>query len=178
MNYLKLKYREWNENKDGTNVIYSILTWFSTACDKINVANLGVSGSNTKWPSWLWCCLCTHTLFKSKIEHFFSAYPRKVLYGLYIGSPTGHSNQCTFLNSLGALQRSCLYRRVILRIMILPVVGYSFYTWVGLGNACKGLNLAQPGLEPGTSWSHSQVSTSTTRPRRHTMIYSSLGSLL
>ena len=50
--------------------------------------------------------------------------------------PTDHSNNCTFFNSVGSITAE-LSLQMKRQSRILPVVGYSFYTWVGWGNACK-----------------------------------------
>ena len=103
-----------------------------------------------------------------------------------MGSPTGHSNHGAFLNSLESITEK-LPIQMTRHTTILPTVVYSFYTWVGWGNAWKepfprtqcqpgtirprtraqglNVNLSQPGLEPLIFWSRSQVSTP--RPQCH-----------
>ena len=64
----------------------------------------------------------------------------KLLKALYIGSLTGNSNYCTFLNSLGSnLQTQTNDASLTLACCqhpLLPIVWHSFYTCVGWGNTC------------------------------------------
>ena len=78
---------------------------------------------------------------------------------LYRVSPPCHSEHCTFLSSLGRITEE-LSLQMVRPFSILLIIGHSFYTWVGWGNACEEpFRRTQRRL--GTSWSQSQVSTTT-----------------
>ena len=53
-----------------------------------------------------------------------------------MGFLTGHSNHWTFLSSLRSITQE-LSLKMMHHSSILPTVGYSFYTCVVQGNACK-----------------------------------------
>ena len=82
----------------------------------------------------------------NEIEHLYSAYPGRVLSALYMGSPTGHSNHCSFLNSLGSITE--LSSQMMRHSSIQPIVGYSFYTWgeeMHVKSLSQGLSQRRPG---------------------------------
>ena len=86
------------------------------------------------------------------------------------GSPQAVSTTVPFSIPWGALERSWHYKwRVTLAYRLKSGTSFT-HEWgeeMHVKSLFQGLNvdLAQPRLEPGTSWSRSQVST--TRPRRH-----------
>ena len=83
--------------------------------------------------------------------------PRNVFKPIYIGSPTGHSNHCTFLISLGSITEELPLQMTRLS-GVLSIVGFLFtLEWGGemhLESFSQGLSLdlALVELEPGASW--------------------------
>ena len=78
-----------------------------------------------------------------------------MIYGLYIGSPTGHSSHCTLLNSLDSITEELSLDIVTLGYC--PWSGTRFTHEWGWGNACKCKEtFSRSQRRPGTIWTRNR----------------------